>query len=274
MPSSMNTSASPVSTSTQPTGHARKAVLLGALGVVFGDIGTSPIYAFRESLKATGVDAAEPVVVYGVLSLILWAVILIVAVKYVMLVMRADNQGEGGTMSLLALALPATGGRLHKTLLVIGLTGASLFLGDAIITPAISVLSAVEGVEIAMPSIKTYVVPIAALILISLFSIQRRGSGKVGILFRDESRGKDFWPNRNRVESNRITDSGGEDGVAIDIRGKTHDLRITGNVLRETRSPSRRTGLRIAAEARAIAVADNRFEGFASDVADLRSVSG
>ena len=179
----MNTSASPVSTSTQPTGHARKAVLLGALGVVFGDIGTSPIYAFRESLKATGVDAAEPVVVYGVLSLILWAVILIVAVKYVMLVMRADNQGEGGTMSLLALALPATGGRLHKTLLVIGLAGASLFLGDAIITPAISVLSAVEGVEIAMPSIKTYVVPIAALILISLFSIQRRGSGKVGKLF-------------------------------------------------------------------------------------------
>ena len=101
-----------------------------------------------------------------------------------------------------------------------------------------------------------------------------RGSGKVGILFRDESRGKDFWPNRNRVESNRVTDSGGEDGVAIDVRGKTRDLRITGNVLRETRGPSRRTGLRIAAEARAIVVADNRFEGFASEVSDLRDVSG
>ena len=101
-----------------------------------------------------------------------------------------------------------------------------------------------------------------------------RGSGKVGILFRDESRGKDFWPNRNRVESNRVTDSGGEDGVAIDVRGKTRDLRITGNVLRETRGPSRRTGLKIAAEARSIVVADNRFEGFASEVSDLRNVSG
>jgi hypothetical protein len=100
------------------------------------------------------------------------------------------------------------------------------------------------------------------------------GSGKVGILFRDESRGKDFWPNRNRVESNRVTDSGGEDGVAIDVRGKTHDLRITGNVLRETRGPSRRTGLRIAAEARSIVVADNRVEGFASEVSDLRDVPG
>jgi hypothetical protein len=95
-------------------------------------------------------------------------------------------------------------------------------------------------------------------------------SGKVGILFRDESRGKDFWPNRNRVESNRITDSGGDDGVAIDIRGKTHDLRITGNVLRETRGPSRRTGVRIAAEARAIVLAENRFQGFATEVADQR----
>lgn len=101
-----------------------------------------------------------------------------------------------------------------------------------------------------------------------------RGSGKVGILFRDESRGKDFWPNRNRVESNRVTDSGGEDGVAIDVRGKTRDLRITGNVLRETRGPSQRTGLRIAPGARSIVMADNRFVGFASEVADLRHVQG
>jgi hypothetical protein len=101
-----------------------------------------------------------------------------------------------------------------------------------------------------------------------------RGSGKVGILFRDESRGKDSWPNRNRVESNRVTDSGGEDGFAIDVRGKTHDLRIAGNVLRETRGPARRTGLQIAREARAISIADNRFEGFAAEVVDLRDVSG
>jgi Right handed beta helix region len=101
-----------------------------------------------------------------------------------------------------------------------------------------------------------------------------KGSGKVGILFRDESRGKDFWPNRNKVESNRITDSGGEDGVAIDVRGKTHDLRITGNAIRETRGPARRIGLRIAPGAREITVADNRFEGLASEVSDLRNASG
>jgi hypothetical protein len=99
-------------------------------------------------------------------------------------------------------------------------------------------------------------------------------SGKVGILFRDESRGQDFWANRNRVASNRITNSGGEDGFAIDVRGKTHDVFITENVLRETRGPSRRTGLRIAADARSIVVTDNRFEGFAADVVDLRKVTG
>lgn len=98
-----------------------------------------------------------------------------------------------------------------------------------------------------------------------------RDSGKVGILFRDESRGKDFWPNRNRVESNRVVDSGGEDGIGIDVRGKTRDVRIAGNRLMETRAPMRRTGLRVSAEARGIDVADNRFEGFATEVVDLRS---
>jgi hypothetical protein len=98
-----------------------------------------------------------------------------------------------------------------------------------------------------------------------------RDSGRVGILFRDESRGKDFWPNRNRVEGNRVTDSGGEDGVAIDVQGKTRDLRIAGNVLRETRGPMRRTGIRIAPKAGAIDLADNRFEGFAHEVVDSRT---
>jgi len=156
-------------------------LLLAALGVVFGDIGTSPIYAFRESLKAAGGTPAE-VTVLGVLSLIFWAVVLIVAVKYVLLVMRADNDGEGGTMALLSLALPATG-RLSKVLLVVGLAGASLFFGDAMITPAISVLSAIEGLQIATPVVGPYVVPIAAAVLVALFTIQRRGSGKVGALF-------------------------------------------------------------------------------------------
>ncbi|MBV9889941.1 MAG: KUP/HAK/KT family potassium transporter, partial [Rhizobacter sp.] len=160
---------------------APPAVLLGALGVVFGDIGTSPIYAFRESLRAGG-GATARADVFGILSLIFWAVVLIVAIKYVVVVMRADNHGEGGTMALLSLALPAAG-RLRQALLVVGLAGASLFFGDAMITPAISVLSAVEGLELALPSVKAYVVPIAAGVLIALFAIQRHGSGRVGKLF-------------------------------------------------------------------------------------------
>lgn len=155
--------------------------MLGALGVVFGDIGTSPIYAFRESLRAAGGASVEATVL-GVLSLVFWAVVMIVALKYVVFVMRADNHGEGGTMSLLSLALPVAG-RLQGVLLVVGLAGASLFFGDAMITPAISVLSAVEGLEIAIPRVTPYVVPLAALILVTLFAIQRHGSGKVGALF-------------------------------------------------------------------------------------------
>ncbi|RYB06787.1 potassium transporter Kup [Lichenibacterium ramalinae] len=160
---------------------AQAALLLGALGVVFGDIGTSPIYAFRESLKAAG-DASTEATVLGVLSMMFWAIFLIVAVKYVIFVMRADNEGEGGTMSLLSLALPVAG-RLQGVLLVVGLAGASLFFGDAMITPAISVLSAVEGLEIALPAVTPYVVPLAAVILVALFTIQKRGSGAVGFLF-------------------------------------------------------------------------------------------
>src|SRR3954452_7921797 len=128
---------------------ANTALLLGALGGVFGDIGTSPIYAFRETLRAAGADAEAGAVpapaVFGGLSLIVWAIALVVALKYVALVMRVDNQGEGGTMALLSLAVPAAPGRLRTTMLVVGLAGASLFFGDAMITPAISVLSAVEG---------------------------------------------------------------------------------------------------------------------------------
>ena len=159
----------------------RPALLLGALGVVFGDIGTSPIYAFRESLKAAG-GATGEATVFGVMSLIFWAIILIVAIKYVIFVMRADNEGEGGTMALLALALPVAG-RLQTGLVVIGLAGASLFFGDAMITPAISVLSAIEGLGIAAPVVTPYVVPIAAVVLVGLFAIQSRGSGSVGFLF-------------------------------------------------------------------------------------------
>ena len=177
----MSSPAAAVSTPAAASHPAKPAVLLGALGVVFGDIGTSPIYAFRESLKAAGSGSPQSSVL-GVLSLIFWAVVLIVAIKYVVIVMRADNQGEGGTMALLSLALPVAG-RLQGTLLVVGLAGASLFFGDAMITPAISVLSAIEGLEIATPAVKPYVVAIAATVLIALFAIQKNGSGKVGKLF-------------------------------------------------------------------------------------------
>ncbi len=177
----MTTSAAAVSTPAAAAHPARAALLLGALGVVFGDIGTSPIYAFRESLKAAGSAAAEETVL-GILSLVFWAVVLVVALKYVIFVMRADNQGEGGTMALLSLALPAAG-RLHGVLLVVGLAGASLFFGDAMITPAISVLSALEGLQIATPVFRPYVVPLAAGVLVALFAIQSRGSGRVGQVF-------------------------------------------------------------------------------------------
>jgi KUP system potassium uptake protein len=177
----MSTSAAAVSTPAAAEHKARPALLVGALGVVFGDIGTSPIYAFRESLRAAGGAAAQATVL-GILSLVFWAIVLVVALKYVMFVMRADNQGEGGTMALISLALPAAG-RLRNVLLTIGLGGASLFFGDAMITPAISVLSAIEGVQIATPALKPYVVPVAAGVLIAVFAIQSRGSGRVGRLF-------------------------------------------------------------------------------------------
>src|ERR1700750_1261336 len=174
--------AAPVaSTEEKASDPARAALMLGALGVVFGDIGTSPIYAFRESIKASG-SSGNASVIFGVLSLVFWAVILVVAVKYVLIVMRAENDGEGGTMALLSLVLPKSG-KMRSAHLIIGLGGASLFFGDAMITPAISVLSAAEGVEIVPPLLKPYVFPWAAAILVGLFMIQSRGSASVGRFF-------------------------------------------------------------------------------------------
>ncbi|TPM38625.1 potassium transporter Kup [Mesorhizobium sp. B2-3-4] len=161
--------------------HSTKVLMLGALGVVYGDIGTSPIYAFREALHASpGVDTR--VHVLGVLSLIVWALTIIVTIKYVAFVLRADNKGEGGTLSLMALARSAypKGSRL---ILIIGLCGAALFFGDSIITPAISVLSAVEGLKVVTPTLDAYVVPITLVILAVLFSVQRFGTGKVAAVF-------------------------------------------------------------------------------------------
>ncbi|BCG79819.1 potassium transporter Kup [Mesorhizobium sp. 113-3-3] len=161
--------------------HSTKVLMLGALGVVYGDIGTSPIYAFREALHASpGTDTRAHVL--GVLSLIVWALTIIVTIKYVAFVLRADNKGEGGTLSLMSLARSAypKGARL---ILAIGLCGAALFFGDSIITPAISVLSAVEGLTVVTPTLDPYVVPITLLILAILFSVQRFGTGKVAAVF-------------------------------------------------------------------------------------------
>jgi len=157
---------------------------VGALGVVFGDIGTSPLYAFRETfVAADGLDVSDANVL-GVLSLMCWALILVVSLKYLMFVMRADNHGEGGILALTSLISPSSApGRVRLGLILAGLFGTALLYGDGMITPAISVLSAVEGLEIAAPSLESYVVPVAAAILVALFAIQRRGTATVGSVF-------------------------------------------------------------------------------------------
>ncbi len=160
------------------------ALTLGSIGVVYGDIGTSPLYAFRESILAAvgpGKPASEPVVL-GILSLIIWALFLVVTAKYVLILLRADNSGEGGTLALMALASRALG-RTSGLVILLGIVSGALFYGDAIITPALSVLSAVEGVKIVTPAFDNYVVPITVLILIVLFAVQSRGTAKVAIVF-------------------------------------------------------------------------------------------
>jgi K+ transporter len=159
------------------------ALTLGSIGVVFGDIGTSPLYAFREAVG--GAAHGQPVtriMVLGVLSLILWALFTVVTAKYVLLLLRADNNGEGGTLSLMALGQRAIG-RRSWPLLALGVVGASMFIGDSMITPAISVLSAVEGLKLATPHLEHYVVPLTILILVVLFSVQRTGTARVASAF-------------------------------------------------------------------------------------------
>jgi KUP system potassium uptake protein len=156
---------------------------IGSIGVVYGDIGTSPLYAFREAIKATGAEqAATSDAVFGVLSLILWALIFIVTFKYVLVLLRADNNGEGGTLTLMALARKATGDTI-PAVVMLGIIGAALFFGDALITPAISVLSAVEGLKVVAPWFDTYIVPVTITILVALFAVQWRGTARVAILF-------------------------------------------------------------------------------------------
>lgn len=159
------------------------ALTLGSIGVVFGDIGTSPLYAFREAVA--GAAQGQPVsriIVLGVLSLILWALFIVVTAKYVLLLLRADNNGEGGTLSLMALGQRALG-RRSWPLMALGVVGASMFIGDSMITPAISVLSAVEGLKLAAPALEHYVVPLTVIILVLLFSVQSSGTARVASAF-------------------------------------------------------------------------------------------
>ena len=164
----------------------RLALVVGALGVVYGDIGTSPLYALRECFAGLHGVEPRPQNVIGVVSLILWSLTLIVSIKYLGFLMRANNRGEGGILALLSLALPEkqdTEKGFTRVLLLLGVFGAALLYGDGIITPAVTVLSAVEGLEVATTFFTPYIVPIAVVVLVGLFSVQRFGTGRMGTIF-------------------------------------------------------------------------------------------
>jgi KUP system potassium uptake protein len=165
-----------------PGNQSLAALAVGAIGVVYGDIGTSPLYAMREALRPVARDGLERGEVLGVISLLIWTVTLIVTIKYVLFLLRADNQGEGGVLALYALTRLAIG-RRSLPVLALGIAGASLFLGDAIITPAISVLSAVEGIKLVAPHFESYVLPVTVGILLALFIVQRHGTQAISSLF-------------------------------------------------------------------------------------------
>lgn len=159
------------------------AVTLAAIGVVYGDIGTSPLYTLRECLAGHYGFGVERSAVLGFLSLIFWLLILIVSLKYLTFVMRADNAGEGGTLTLMSLAGRNTSARMTSVLVIMGLIGGSFFYGEVVITPAISVLSAIEGLQVAAPSLDNYIVPLSIIVLTLLFIIQKKGTGGIGKLF-------------------------------------------------------------------------------------------
>ncbi|HEY1589195.1 MAG TPA: KUP/HAK/KT family potassium transporter, partial [Rhodanobacter sp.] len=169
-----------------PTGASPRlaALALGAIGVVYGDIGTSPLYTLQTTLSHDGMQPT-PASIYGVLSLIFWAQIIVVSLKYVVFIMRADNKGEGGIMALMALAQRSVREqpRLRWVLAILGIFGAALFYGDGVITPAITVLGAVEGMKVAAPGLAHWVVPVSAVVLVILFAMQRYGTARVGNVF-------------------------------------------------------------------------------------------
>ncbi|MES2771016.1 MAG: KUP/HAK/KT family potassium transporter, partial [Pseudomonadota bacterium] len=167
------------------TGRRLAVLSLAALGVVYGDIGTSPLYTMKEVFNGNHPIAASPENVLGILSMIFWSLILVVLIKYVIFIMRADNRGEGGIMALTALALRDV--KAHswqqKGIILCGIFGAAMFYGDGIVTPAMSVISAIEGLEVANPAFRPFVIPITLLVLLFLFCLQRRGTAHVGAVF-------------------------------------------------------------------------------------------
>jgi KUP system potassium uptake protein len=184
--------ASPAAETTASNGHGDahstagfKALMLGSIGVVYGDIGTSPLYALREAVTAAGAGAdggATTQAVLGVLSLILWALIVVVTLKYVLILLRADNHGEGGTLALMALAQRAVNSGA-AAIVLLGIISGALFYGDAVITPALSVLSAIEGIKLVTAALDAYVVPLTLIILLALFAVQARGTARVAAFF-------------------------------------------------------------------------------------------
>ena len=161
------------------------ALTLGAIGVVYGDIGTSPLYTMKEVFAPAHGIAVSPENVIGVVSLILWCLIVVISLKYVTLVLEADNRGQGGIMALTALALKSftKGSRFYYPVMLIGMIGAGLFFGDGVITPAITVLSSIEGIEVATPAFKPYVVPVTLTVLGLLYWVQRHGTAGIGRWF-------------------------------------------------------------------------------------------
>src|ERR1700722_15361464 len=181
----------PASETTAANGHgggpstaSLKALLIGSIGVVYGDIGTSPLYALREAVVAASGPSGivQPAAVLGVVSLILWALIIVVTLKYVLVLLRADNHGEGGTLALMALAQRAVS-RGAAVIVLLGIISGALFYGDAVITPALSVLSAIEGIKLVTAAFDPYVVPLTVVILVGLFAVQSRGTARVATFF-------------------------------------------------------------------------------------------
>jgi KUP system potassium uptake protein len=181
----MNTQDTPHSSHEPRTTKDLLALSLGALGVVYGDIGTSPLYALKESFHHEWGILPTPANVLGILSLIIWSLVLIVVVKYLTILLRADHQGQGGILALLTLLIsnPEVKAKRYTMITVLGLVGAALLYGDGMITPAISVLSAVEGLGVAAPGLSKFIVPLTVVLLLGLFAVQRRGTGSIGVMF-------------------------------------------------------------------------------------------